>query len=1510
MIPIRYNVRSLWARRLTSIATMVGVALVTLVLAASMMLARGVESTLSSAARDDVAVILRKGSEQELSSSIEETSAQLVLASSELHRAGDKVDAASELVVVVALQKVGSVGVSNVVLRGVDDGSFRMRPSLKIVEGRLPSPGTEEAMVGRRIRGRMQGLELGQSIELRRNRPITIVGVFESDGDSSESEMWTSRDTLQACFGRLGSVSSMRISLPSSDAFEGFRHSIESDMRLGLSVERESVFQAKQSQGLSLFIRVMGLLISVLFSIGAMIGATITLHGAIASRQREIGTLRALGFSRRSILLSFLFEALLLTGVGGALGALFSLPLALVKISMINYATWSELVFRFSPTPSIVLSSISFSMAMGLLGGMAPALRAARVSPSSALRSMTNTQGCLVGFDALLSPRQKGLVSDDVSTRSGPVNASSSCDEPETLVAASEQLQRLTKQSAKQRKSSDPFPEVTRDAYAEVIEFARGGLGRVARAFDRRLSRVVALKELHTSSQMDERRFAREVRVTARLQHPGIVPIYEAGRWPNGDPFYAMKLISGDSLSTLIREASSLRDRLKLLRCIENVADTMAYAHSRGVIHRDLKPSNVVVGEFGETVVIDWGLAKVLRVSSEKAGVDWGDDDESELERDLGEAFSSRRVRVSTSDSISVSDAEIERVIEADRVALTMAGDVLGTPYFMSPEQAVGLSVDEKTDIWAVGAMLYNLIVGAPPFSDVTAGTPIERVRGGAPTPIEKRCPDVPAELRSIVERAMAYRPDERYGSVREIADELRRFQSDQLVIAHRYSPLERAARRLRKRALPLAIVAVAAVLLSAVGGVAAVRIGLERDRAEQRRVEAVAAGDEAIQAKKAAVRKQDELLLLQARAQLEQDPTLAMAALRGLSNEWGTPEDWARARDVAHEAALRGVAHVMPGHAGDVWAIDVASDGSIAVSASIDRTLRLWSLRDPNEPTSGSRVLTTTEQGQVAIALSREPTSPKWLYTAGLDRKVHRWSLHEQMNDLVLGEQRAIVVSLALSSDGRLLASGNANGDVVIWDVSEQPKELVRFVDQPGTVYALAFAPDAKSLLTIGQDGVLRIRDLATLKAREIKAHRGRAFALAVSSQGQIATAGADGETLLFSSLDAHDKRSLASGRGVVYALAFSRDGSRLASGGEDRRVFVESLASGARSVLRGHEAVHAASFLPSGELITSGEDRVLRRWPAKIEGTEVLLSAPPKSLSSVRRDGSVLVGLVDGRALALDAIDRPMRELARVEEKITALASSSDGEWVALGRANGRTLLIHGAEKREIASVRGTVYGLSFSGDGSHLAVVSESGELLVLDTSSKSHRVYSLSSSPLYDVSWSGSSRVVASGWDRHVRQVNLDTGVISDVGVHDDWALAVDASSPQHVVASTGADQTIRLWPLEGDASMKSLVGHTARVTSVAWIDEGRALVSAGDDRTVRRWSFVAPYSVESRLLPTAVHAVRASADGRQLYAIAGGALYVWRDTAPRGEDLRRWITQATNATIDEQGAHSK
>lgn len=387
MVPIKYNVRNLVVRKSTTAAAAFGLALVVFVFASALMLSNGIEKTFGRSAAPDVAIVLRKGSDAELTSTIENKDVSLVLAQAAQIGASKKPAGVGEVLTIIVLDKVGvEGGVSNVNVRGVPDDAMAFRPTVKIVEGRAPAVGADEVVVGNAIRGRFRGLQLGESFELKKNRPMKVVGFFTDEGSSFESEVWVDIHTARQAFGREGNVSSVRVRLDSPSKFDAFKALVEGDRQLGLVATREADYLEKQSQATAWLLRILGALIAFFFGVGAMIGATITMNAQVAGRSREIGTLRALGFSRAAILFSFLLESMVLAVAGGALGALCAVAMKAVKITLLNASTFAEIVFGFEPSPGIIVGSMVLAAFMGLVGGFLPAVRAARVSPVEAMR--------------------------------------------------------------------------------------------------------------------------------------------------------------------------------------------------------------------------------------------------------------------------------------------------------------------------------------------------------------------------------------------------------------------------------------------------------------------------------------------------------------------------------------------------------------------------------------------------------------------------------------------------------------------------------------------------------------------------------------------------------------------------------------------------------------------------------------------------------------------------------------------------------------------------------------------------------------------------------------------------------------------------------------------------------------------------------------------------------------------------------------------------------------------
>jgi len=585
------------------------------------------------------------------------------------------------------------------------------------------------------------------------------------------------------------------------------------------------------------------------------------------------------------------------------------------------------------------------------------------------------------------------------------------------------------------------LPVVDPGVFVIERELATGGMGRVLRARDRRLGRDVALKEILDRDL--HLRFEREARITARLQHQAIVPIYEAGTWPDGTAFYTMRLVPGRTLQAAITEARTLDARLALLHHVIAVTEAVAYAHTQRIVHRDLKPGNVLVGELGETVVIDWGLAK-------------------ELDR---------------------ADEQVEG--HGPISDLTNVGAVLGTPGFMAPEQARGEPLDERADVYALGAILYSLLAGIPPFAEIMSEcTPDDLVAATAARParpIGDAAPDAPADLRAIVAVAMAFDKQARYPSAREMAEQLRRFAAGQL-LARPYTIRELVTRWVRRHRIAVTIGAVAGVIVIATAILAIVNI--TRSRAAERDARVVAeraradsdrgfAALLAEQGRGAVLRgERDQALVYLSEAYSRGHDTVALRHMLG---------SLTRNRDLA-------ITELGP-FGGEVLDLAVLDAGEIAV---IDATGELSRWRGTTRTqqlhlAGGLRAARLSADGTRVITVDATDVT-MWDATTG----AHRWHkpAAELVGDTPLLEFTPSAGRVAVAKAFPLTTS----------DDEQPPPHGVRLIDSDaGTVVAtferdataLAFSPSGNFLAACGHQGAWAwdpnlLTELGTLRTEQ----------------------------------------------------------------------------------------------------------------------------------------------------------------------------------------------------------------------------------------------------------------------------------------------------------------------------------------------------------------------------------------------------------------------------------------
>ncbi len=380
-----YSIKNAFARKLTATLTLGGIALVVFVFCAVLMLQLGLRETLVDTGTDGNAMVVRKAATTEISSILFRQASDVVATDPAVARDDQgRPLVAGELLVLISLPKKRTGTEANVTIRGLDDRSLDLRPNVELVDGRWPTFGTSEIVVGEKIAGSFVGAQLGESLRFAR-RDWTIVGVFSGNGTGLESEIWGDGNQFGQAFQRL-IYSSVLFRMTADADFTAMQNRLEGDPRLEVDVYREKEYWRQQSSSFTGFISVLGGVISVVFSLGAIVGAMITMYGSVANRTREIGTLRALGFKRGAILSAFLVESLTIAVVGGLLGVLAANGLQFLEVQTTNFDTFAEVAFTFAISPGIVIAALIFAVVMGFVGGFLPAWQASRLKIITALR--------------------------------------------------------------------------------------------------------------------------------------------------------------------------------------------------------------------------------------------------------------------------------------------------------------------------------------------------------------------------------------------------------------------------------------------------------------------------------------------------------------------------------------------------------------------------------------------------------------------------------------------------------------------------------------------------------------------------------------------------------------------------------------------------------------------------------------------------------------------------------------------------------------------------------------------------------------------------------------------------------------------------------------------------------------------------------------------------------------------------------------------------------------------
>jgi eukaryotic-like serine/threonine-protein kinase len=1000
---------------------------------------------------------------------------------------------------------------------------------------------------------------------------------------------------------------------------------------------------------------------------------------------------------------------------------------------------------------------------------------------------------------------------------------------------------------------------------------AKGGLGQVFVAWDDELHREVALKEIQEryADNADSRaRFLIEAEITGRLEHPGIVPVYGLGCYADGRPFYAMRFIKGGSLKDAIERfhkntsSSETNDAAanpqtrrrprtdflglefrKLLGRFIDVCEAMQYAHDRGVLHRDLKPGNIMLGKYGETLVVDWGLAK-SGVRGRETGV--GDTERAE---------------------------PTLRPASASGSAETMPGLALGTPQFMSPEQAAGQLqyLGPASDVYSLGATLYNLLTGKVPFEATDVGVLLANVQLGEFRPPRELRPEIPPALDAICLKTMALRPADRYPSPIALAEDLEHWLADEAVSAHR-EPMSARLGRWARRHKTL-VSAAAGILLAT-----AIALGVSTVTFEQMHEHAEALRDKADKALRAGQRTAYVNAINLAHenwkdADLKRIPDLLANAGPAELRSW----EWGHLTHLLNQASRN------LKHPSGVIALAISPDGARLASCVGDGSVTVWDLPTGKElfalrddrPGAALRHVVFSPDGQRLVTEGiNSDNKSKW-------SQLRIWSA-DNGKPLAALPRLPVATVLQFRPDGTRLAAG-VDGIAKLWEFPSG-RELFS-LKHHGKVSALAFSADSKWLATgcatdgnaddrKGQEGEVKVWDVGTGKeliSLPQQWHSVGALAFHPKT-GELAVGSTNGLVTRWDPMTGKaTNRPLWENGGGILTLAYRQDGAWLASGGVDRSVTLLNLKDEKVRAIRGHTGpVNAVAFdLPSNYLCTASSDGNVKLWDLADPGDYVTTHGgsrvafhPKATMLAIMGADIELVDAATGKHLRTLKRDNDM-------DRPVAIAFDATGDRLASGWQDGMIRIQNPSNGRKILVLKGHeghVGAVTFSpaSDGL-LASVGDDGVIRLWDQAGREVRKLSPSQKSadrqLAGLAFSPDGKRLAScGWDGLIRLWDPASGRalatlkgsphrVTAVAFHPDGLrLASLQDAPTTPDRTLGEETMVKLWDLGSGQELSGIQGNTGEFSAIAFSPDGRRLVAGSRQSKIKFWDVVAGHEV--------------------------------------------------------------
>jgi WD40 repeat protein/serine/threonine protein kinase len=1053
--------------------------------------------------------------------------------------------------------------------------------------------------------------------------------------------------------------------------------------------------------------------------------------------------------------------------------------------------------------------------------------------------------------------------------------------------------------------SADLSDELTQAGrYRLEGRIGRGGMGDVYRAHDPDFHRPLAVKVL--KEEFKDRpdmvaRFLEEAQITGQLQHPGVPPVHEIGRLPDGRPFLAMKLIEGRTLAELLAERRlgesgtlpsavespnpganvpvSRNDLPRFLAISEQICQTLAYAHSRRIIHRDLKPLNIMVGAFGEVQVVDWGLAKNLASADEP------------------------KVPAINTNGKTSTPLLLETILNP-----TQQGHVMGTVAYMPPEQARGEvdRLDERSDVFSLGAMLCEFLTGEPPYGQPTEGKLWERAKNGDLNDAFSRLEASGAdeELIALAMQCLTAEPALRPPNAGNVARALAAYEAE-VQERLRQAELERTeahvrAKESRKRRR-VAVALGSLVLLVLIVGIVATLSQY------QRRVEQRDHLDKEIGLKKIALTEaRENLYAIHMNIVQKEYEANNFVQARELLDNWvpKNKEDkdlrgfeWHYWNRLVPQEGL-----TFTGHTGWVLSVAFSSDGRRLASGSRDNTVKLW------DAARGMELQTLKGHMTAVTSVAFSPDGHR-LASCSDDGTVKLWDVASGMELQTLKGHMNTVTSVAFSPDGHRLASCSDDGTVKLWDVASGKEMRTLKKDY---VSSVAFSPDGRRLAS-GNGASVTLWDVASGKELRTRGHTGggqrnMVTSVAFSPEGRHLASGSDDMTIkLWDPATGKEVRTLTGHTDGVRSIAFSPEGRRLASRSYDGTIKVWDVSSGEElTTLKGH-AGNSLAFSPDGRRLASGNSTTIKGWNvASCQEPFVLTGHWDKVLS--------VAFSPDGHRLAIGSCDQTVKlwdvssgqELLDFQAHmglVTSVAFSPDG-CLASGSMDQTVKLWDVASSRELRTLRGhtaSVSSVALNRDGRRLASGSNDGTVKLWDIAiAKEPCTLQGHTDAVTSVAFSPDGHRLASGSrDKTLRLWDVRSGqeVLAFQG-HMGLVTSV-AFSPDGCLASGSDDKTVKLWDVASSQELRTLRGHTASVSSVAFSPDGRRLASGSDDGTVKLWDV----SSGQELLTLKggqghrVMGVAFSPDGRRLASGSDdGTVKLWETLVSIEERSQRYVVR--------------